>query len=121
MLNLKNSALLRSQVYIDGLWSDADDNKRIPVLNPATGEVVVEVANVGAAETKRAIAAAEAALPAWRDKTVKERAALLRRWYELVMANQEDLAVLMTAEQGKPLVESKVEIAYGASYLEVFA
>lgn len=121
MLNLKNSALLRSQVYIDGLWSDADDNKRIPVLNPATGEVVVEVANVGAAETKRAIAAAEAALPAWRDKTVKERAALLRRWYELVMANQEDLAVLMTAEQGKPLVESKGEIAYGASYLEWFA
>lgn len=118
---IKDKALFRQQCYINGEWMDADDKSTIPVLNPATGAVLGTVPRMGAAETKRAIEAANAAWPAWRAKTAKERAAILRKWFELMMANQEDLAVIMTAEQGKPLAEAKGEIAYAASFIEWFA
>lgn len=119
--SLKDSRLLRQQCYIDGKWQDADSGKTIEVTNPASGFVIGTVPNMGAAETKRAILAAEQAGPAWRSKTAKERANLLRKWFDLMMANQEDLAILMTAEQGKPLAEARGEIAYGASFIEWFA
>src|SRR5437667_1060392 len=120
-LNLKDPSLFREQCYIDGEWLDSDSKKSIPVTNPATGETLGSVPNMGAAETRRAIEAAERALPAWRAKTAKERATILRKWFELMMANQEDLAQLMTAEQGKPLTESRGEIEYAASFIEWFA
>jgi succinate-semialdehyde dehydrogenase/glutarate-semialdehyde dehydrogenase len=120
-LPLKDPALLRQQCYIDGKWVDADSGKTIDVTNPATGEVIGTIPNMGAAETKRAIEAANKAWPAWRKKTAKERANLLRNWFNLMMAAQEDLAIILTAEQGKPLAEAKGEIAYGASYIEWFA
>jgi succinate-semialdehyde dehydrogenase/glutarate-semialdehyde dehydrogenase len=120
-LALKDRKLLREQCYIDGAWFDADSGKSTPVHNPATGEQIGTVPRMGGAETKRAIEAAERALPAWRAKTAKERAVILRKWFDLMMANQEDLAQLMTAEQGKPLTESRGEIAYGASFIEWFA
>jgi succinate-semialdehyde dehydrogenase/glutarate-semialdehyde dehydrogenase len=120
-LALKDRKLLREQCYIDGAWLDADSGKSTPVHNPATGEQVGTVPRMGGAETKRAIEAAERAWPAWRAKTAKERAVILRKWFDLMMANQEDLAQLMTAEQGKPLTESRGEIAYGASFIEWFA
>jgi len=120
-LNLKDPALFRQQCYVDGRWVDADSGKTIAVDNPATGEILGTVPNMGAAETRRAIEAANAAFPAWRAKTAKERAAVLRKWFDLMMANQEDLARLMTAEQGKPLAESRGEIAYAASFIEWFA
>jgi succinate-semialdehyde dehydrogenase/glutarate-semialdehyde dehydrogenase len=118
---LTDSKLFRSQCYIDGAWLDADDKSTLTVLNPANGTVVGTVPRMGAAETRRAIEAANAAWPAWRAKTAKERAAILRKWFELMMQHQEDLAVLMTTEQGKPLAESRGEIAYGASFIEWFA
>jgi succinate-semialdehyde dehydrogenase/glutarate-semialdehyde dehydrogenase len=118
---LKDPSLLRQQAYIDGAWVDADSGATISVDNPATGDVLGTVPKMGAAETRRAVAAANAALPAWRAKTGKERAAILRRWFELMMANADDLAAIMTAEQGKPLAESKGEIAYAASFIEWFA
>ncbi len=120
-LNLKDPALFRQQCYIDGRWLDADGGKTIAVDNPATGEILGTVPNMGAAEARRAIEAANAAFPAWRAKTAKERAAVLRKWFDLMMANQEDLARLMTAEQGKPLAESRGEIVYAASFIEWFA
>jgi succinate-semialdehyde dehydrogenase/glutarate-semialdehyde dehydrogenase len=120
-LNLKDPSLFRQQGYIDGKWADADSGKTLPVDNPATGEILGTVPNMGAAETRRAIEAANAAFPAWRAKTAKERAIILRRWFDLLMANQEDLARLMTAEQGKPLAESRGEISYAASFIEWFA
>src|SRR5258708_22034482 len=120
-LSLKDSKLFREQCYIDGAWLDADERKSTAVHNPATGSVLGTVPRMGATETKRAIEAAERAWPAWRAKTAKERAACLRKWFDLMMANQEDLAQLMTAEQGKPLTESRGEIAYGASFIEWFA
>src|SRR3954453_5321876 len=120
-LNLKDPSLFRQQCYIDGKWADADGGKTIAVDNPATGEILGTVPQMGAAETRRAIEAANEAFPAWRAKTAKERAAVLRKWFDLMMANQEDLARLMTAEQGKPLAESRGEIAYGASFIEWFA
>lgn len=113
--------LLREQGYIDGQWIEADDDSRFAVTNPANGEVIAEVASLGQAETARAIAAAKAALPAWREKTAKERSNILRNWYNLIMANQEDLARILSWEQGKPLAESRGEIAYGASFIEWFA
>ena len=119
--SLKDPKLFREQCYIDGAWLDADARKSTPVHNPATGEVLGSVPRMGTAEAKRAIAAAERAWPAWRAKTAKERAVILRKWFELMMANQEDLAQIMTAEQGKPLGESRGEIAYGASFIEWFA
>jgi succinate-semialdehyde dehydrogenase/glutarate-semialdehyde dehydrogenase len=117
---LGDPSLTRAQAYIDGDWCDGTHG-RFAVDNPADGGLLVEVANCGGADAQRAIDAAAAALPAWRAKTAKERAAVLRRWYELMMAAQEDLAQLMTAEQGKPLAESRGEIAYGASFVEWFA
>ena len=120
-LQLKDPSLFRQQCYIDGKWVDADSGKTIPVTNPATGEILGTIPNMGAAETRRAIEAANAAWPAWRAKTAKERANILRKWFDLMMANQEDLARILTAEQGKPLAEARCEIAYGASFIEWFA
>jgi len=120
-LKLKDPGLFRQQCYIDGRWCGADDAKTLSVSNPATGQPLGTVPNMGAAETRRAIEAANAAWPAWRAKTAKERAVVLRKWHDLMMANQEDLAVLMTAEQGKPLTESRGEIDYAESFIEWFA
>ncbi|MEI6302298.1 MAG: NADP-dependent succinate-semialdehyde dehydrogenase [Betaproteobacteria bacterium] len=120
-LGLKDSGLFHQQCYIDGKWLDAGDGKTIAVHNPATGEILGTVPKMGAVETRAAIAAANAAFPAWRAKTAKERSTILRKWFELMMQHQEDLAKLMTAEQGKPLAESRGEIAYAASFIEWFA
>ena len=121
MPNLNDPGLLRQQAYLGGEWTDADDASTITVTNPATGETLGTVPHMGASETRRAIEAAEKAWPAWRRKTAKERAAILRRWYELMMQHADDLALLMTLEQGKPLAESKGEIGYAASFFEWFA
>src|SRR6185437_13502136 len=121
MLQLKDQKLFRQQCYIDGEWVGADSGKTIPVTNPASDEELGTVPRMGADETRRAIEAADRALPAWRAKTAKERANILRNWFNLMMANQDDLAALMTAEQGKPLAESKGEIAYAANFIEWFA
>ncbi len=120
-MQLTDSKLFRQQYYIDGRWADADDGRVIDVTNPADGARLGSVPRAGIAETRRAIAAADKAWPAWRAKTAQERFTILRRWFELMMANQEDLAKLMTAEQGKPLAESRGEIAYAASFVEWFA
>lgn len=120
-LKLKDSALLREAAFIDGTWCPADDGGKIRILNPANGVPVGEVPVMRAAETRRAIDAASRAQPAWARKTAKERAALLRRFTELMIAHTEDLAIIMTAEQGKPLAEAKGEIAYAASFIEWFA
>ena len=117
---LADGALFRQQGYIDGAWCDADDGASLDVLDPASGLTIGTVADMGAAETRRAIGAAEAAWPAWRAKTGKERSAVLRAWYELIIAHKEDLAALMTAECGKPLAESRGEVAYAASFVEWF-
>ena len=121
MLKLNDESLLRNNAYIDGGFVPADSGARFAVTNPATDEIVAQVADMGATETRRAIEAAARAFPAWRRKTAKERAKIMRAWFELIMANQEDLAQLMTAEQGKPLAETRGEVAYGASFIEWFA
>ncbi|SFU97477.1 NADP-dependent succinate-semialdehyde dehydrogenase [Pseudoduganella namucuonensis] len=121
MLNLKDPTLLRQQCYINGEWRDADDGDTITVTNPATGQAIGTVPQMGAAETRRAIEAANVAWPAWRKKTAKERSAILRKWNDLMLENADDLARLMTAEQGKPLTEAKGEIVYAASFIEWFA
>lgn len=121
MLNLKDPGLLRQQCYVNGQWLDADNGETLPVTNPATGEVIARVPRMGAAETRRALEAANAAWPAWKKKTAKERAGILRKWFDLMMAAQDDLAAILTAEQGKPLAEARGEIAYGASYIEWYA
>src|SRR3546814_545068 len=118
---LADARLFREQGYIDGRWADADSGAVIEVTNPATGEVLGTIPKMGAAETRRASAAAEKAWPAWRGLLAKERANILRRWFNLIMENQEDLARLMTLEQGKPLAESRGEVAYGAAFIEWFA
>jgi succinate-semialdehyde dehydrogenase/glutarate-semialdehyde dehydrogenase len=118
---LKDMSLFRQQCYINGEWVDADSKATLAVHNPADGQQLGTVPNMGAAETARAIESANAAWPAWRARTAKERAACLRKWHDLMMASQEDLAILMTVEQGKPLAESRGEIAYGASFIEWFA
>lgn len=120
-LNLNNPGLFRSAAYINGEWVAADSGATFEVSNPADGKVLTSVPNQGVAETRRAIQAADAAWPAWRSKTAKERAAILRRWFDLILENKEDLAVLMTVEQGKPLAESTGEVMYGASFIEWFA
>jgi len=120
-MKLKDSSLLKSQAYVNGAFVAADTGATFAVTNPATGETIARVADLGAAETVRAIEAAHAALPAWQGLLAKERAGLMRRWFDLMMANQEDLAIIMTAEQGKPLAESRGEVAYGASFIEWFA
>ena len=121
MLNLKHPGLLRQQAYVNGRWTDAHDGATFAVTNPATGETIARVPLMGAGETRRAIEAAAQAWPAWRSKTAKERAAILRRWHDLMLAHADDLAAIMTAEQGKPLAEAKGEIAYAASFIEWFA
>jgi succinate-semialdehyde dehydrogenase/glutarate-semialdehyde dehydrogenase len=118
-LSLKDPKLFREQCYIDGAWVGGANT--LPVRNPATQEVLGTVPKLGAEEARRAIDAAERAWPAWRARTGKERAAILRKWFDLMMANQEDLAQILTAEQGKPLAEARGEIAYGASFIEWFA
>lgn len=120
-LELTNPLLLRTEAYINGEWVAADSGARLPVTNPATGELIADVAKAGADETKRAIEAAETAMVSWRQQPAKQRAQIMRRWFDLVMANQEDLARIMTHEQGKTLAESRGEVAYGASYIEWFA
>ncbi|MBS0379353.1 MAG: NADP-dependent succinate-semialdehyde dehydrogenase [Proteobacteria bacterium] len=121
VMKLRDPDLLRTRALIGGTWTDAAGGRTHDVTNPATGEVLGTVPVMGAAETRRAIEAAGKAFPAWAARTAKDRAAILRRWYELLMANQEDLATLMTAEQGKPFAEAKGEIAYAASFIEWFA
>ena len=120
-LQLSDQALLKTQAYINGKWVDADNGATLAVTNPANGEIIAEVAKCGTAETRRAIEAADAALAEWRNKTAKERCGCLRRWFNLMMAAQEDLAVILTSEQGKPLAEARGEIAYGANYIEWFS
>jgi len=120
-LNLKDPTLFREACYINGAWVGAGSNETIDVTNPASGELLGTIPKMGADETRQAIEAANAAYPAWRAKTAKERAAILRKWFDLMMENQEDLARMMTAEQGKPLKESMGEIVYAASFIEWFA
>lgn len=120
-MKLNDNALFRQQCYIDGEWLDADDGSVVVVTNPANGKQLGTIPQMKTAETRRAIQAADAAWPAWRAKTAKERSALLRRWYELMLEHKEDLAILMTAEQGKPLAEARGEVQYGASFIEWFA
>lgn len=120
-LNLQDPSLLRTQAYIDGVWSDADSGETLDVLNPATGDVIASVAKCSTAETRRAIEAADKALIEWRARSAQDRASLLRKWFDLMMAAQDDLGMILTSEQGKPLAEAKGEIAYGASYIEWFA
>ena len=119
-ISLRDMSLFRQQALVGGRWEDAASGQTKTVVNPANGRVIGTVPNLGAAETRRAIEAAGKALPDWRARSAKERAAVLRKWYDLMMANQEDLAVLMTVEQGKPLVESRGEIAYAAAFIEWF-
>ena len=119
-LPLRDRDLLRTHAYLDGSWVDGDSGETFPVLDPATGETIAEVPRLGAAETRRAIEAAERALPAWRARPAKERARVLRRIADLMLENADDLALLLTAEQGKPLPESHAEIEYAASFLEWF-
>lgn len=121
MIQLNDSGLFRQQALIDGVWCDADSGDVINVVNPANGERLGSVPKMGCEETRRAIDAAAHALPAWRGHTAKARAQILRRWFDLILAHQEDLARLMTLEQGKPLDESRGEIAYAASFIEWFA
>jgi len=121
MLQLKDARLLRNQCYVNGHWESAGDGAAFPVRNPADGSELGTVPSLGAAETRCAIGAAHAAWPAWRALTARERSAILRRWFDLMMQHQEDLALIMTSEQGKPLAEARGEIAYAASFLEWFA
>jgi succinate-semialdehyde dehydrogenase/glutarate-semialdehyde dehydrogenase len=119
--SISDPALFRQQCYIDGQWSDADSGATIEVDNPANGEIIGRVPKMGRGETEKAIAAAEQAFPAWRNKTAAERGQILYRWYQLMMEHQQDLGRIMTMEQGKPLPEAKGEIAYGASFIQWFA
>ncbi|WP_461481394.1 NAD-dependent succinate-semialdehyde dehydrogenase [Porticoccus sp.] len=120
-ITLNDPSLLRHQAYIDGQWVDADSAQTFGIANPASGEPLARVAHCGAAETRRMIEAAHRAQQQWAKTTAKERAALLRNWYNLVLEHQEDLAQILTAEQGKPLAEARSEIVYGANFLEWFA
>jgi succinate-semialdehyde dehydrogenase/glutarate-semialdehyde dehydrogenase len=121
MIKLTDASLWKEQGFIAGAWAAADSGQTTEIRNPATGEVLGSVPHMGAAETRRAIEAAHAAMPAWAKKTAGERAKIMRKWFDLMLANLDDLAVIMTAEQGKPLAESKGEIAYAASFIEWFA
>lgn len=120
-VNLKNGALLRADGYINGRWVGARSGARFAVRDPADGRTLAEVADMGAHETRQAIEAARDALPGWRGRTAKERGVILRRWFDLIIAHGEDLALLMTSEQGKPLAEARGEVVYGASFVEWFA
>jgi len=120
-MKLNDTSLFRQQAYVDGKWIDADNGASFEVTNPATGEVIGTVPDLGSAETRRAIEAANNAWPAWRAKTASERSAILEKWFSLMMENQQDLATIMTTEQGKSLAESTGEVAYGASFVKWFA
>jgi len=120
-MDLRDPTLLRRQAFIDGAWSEADDGATVAIRDPASGAMLAEAPDMGAAETRRAIAAAAAAWPAWRALTAKERSAILRAWHALIVANADDLALLMTSEQGKPLPEAKGEALYAAAFVEWFA
>ena len=120
-MQLQDSSLLHEKCYINGQWLDANSSATITVTNPANGDVLGTIPNMGAAETQAAIEAAEAALPAWRGLTAKERTTKMQAWFRLMMENQDDLGLMMTLEQGKPLAEAKGEIAYAASFIEWFA
>ncbi len=120
-MQLKDPTLLRQQAFINGQWRDAESGKTITVTNPANGETVGTIANMGAAEARAAIEAANAAWPAWRKKSAKERSIILRKWSELIAANADDLALIMTTEQGKPLVEAKLEVLSSSAFIEWFA
>ncbi len=120
-MQLNDSGLLREACYINGNWVSADDGTTREVVNPANGEVLALVPNMGAVETRRAIDLAQTALFSWQEKTASERAGLLRSWYELMLEHKQDLAIIMTLEQGKPLAESLGEVSYGASFIEWFA
>ncbi len=120
-MHLNDPTLFRQQAFLDGVWCDADAGHSCSVSNPATGELIGTVPNMGGAEARRAIAAADAAWPAWKAKTAKQRSAILRSWFELMLVNADDLAMLMTIEQGKPLAEAKGEIGYAAAFIEWFA
>ena len=117
---LKDPSLLATKAYVAGEWVGADDGTTFPVTNPARGDVICELPNLGRAETARAIKAAHKAHREWAARTAKERAQVLRKWFDLCMANQDDLATILTAEMGKPLAEAKGEIAYGSSYIEFY-
>ncbi|MHB8530473.1 MAG: aldehyde dehydrogenase family protein, partial [Caulobacteraceae bacterium] len=121
MLTLSDPSLLRSDAFVDGDWMSARSKRRFAVTNPATAETLAEVADFDREDARGAIEAAARAFPHWRARTAKERAVILRRWCDLIIAHQEDLARLMTAEQGKPLAETRGEVAYGASFIEWFA
>ena len=120
-MKLNDPTLLRTESYINGAWVTAPGDKRFAVTNPATHDVIAEVADLGSAETTAAIDAAMPAQKAWAARTAKDRAMVMRKWYELIMANAEDLAVILTAEMGKPIAEARGEIAYGASFIDWFA
>ncbi|SDI25112.1 NAD-dependent succinate-semialdehyde dehydrogenase [Paraburkholderia phenazinium] len=120
-ITLKDPTLLRTKSYIAGEWTQADDDTTLDVKNPATGELIGKIPRMGHSETRRAIEAANKAWPAWRNKTAKQRSTILRAWHDLMLANADDLALILTTEQGKPLAESKGEILYAASFLEWFA
>ncbi len=120
-IQISNQSLLKTKAYINGQWIDADSGETVAVTNPANGEVIAEVAKCSTAETRRAIEAAAEAFVSWRQRTAKERSACLRKWFNLMMEAQEDLAMIMTLEQGKPLAEARGEIAYGANYIEWFS
>ena len=117
-MNLTDQDLRRETCYIDGAWVRADAARTLDLVDPATGEAIAQVPNAGAGETRRAIEAAERSWKPWHELTAGERGALLRRWHDLMLENQDDLARIMTAEQGKPLAESRGEIAYAASFIE---
>ncbi|WP_363317808.1 NAD-dependent succinate-semialdehyde dehydrogenase [uncultured Amphritea sp.] len=121
MITLKDPSLLKQQAYVNGQWIDALNGETNVVLNPATGEQIATVPDLGAEETEAAIVAADIAFKSWKKKTAKERSVLLRKWFELIVANKDDLAILMTAEQGKPIAESAGEVLYGASFIEWYA
>ncbi|WP_321815071.1 MULTISPECIES: NADP-dependent succinate-semialdehyde dehydrogenase [unclassified Paraburkholderia] len=120
-MNLKDASLLKNAAYINGEWQGAEDGATLDVVNPATGALIGTVPRMGAAETRRAISSANAAWPAWRAKTAKERSVILRKWHDLMIENADDLALILTTEQGKPIAEAKGEIGYAASFLEWFA
>ena len=120
-MQLQDPRLFRQQCYVDGAWVDADNQETIPVINPATREVLGSVPKLSVVETRHAIEAAQTAWSQWRARTAKERSVILRQWFNLMLENQEDLAILMTLEQGKPLSESRGEIAYAAAFIEWFA
>jgi succinate-semialdehyde dehydrogenase / glutarate-semialdehyde dehydrogenase len=120
-IQLTNTDIFRQQAFISGLWLDAENGATIDVLNPATGGLIGAIPNMSASEAQRAVAAANAALPSWRNKTAKERSTILKNWHALMMAHEQDLARLLTAEQGKPLAEARGEVAYGATFIEWFA